>query len=121
MPTSATLEEAWDKAAPKDFSLIISGHIHLFEYVSVDSGRPPQVVAGIGGTQMDVPIEASVKGTTIRGARVSGGRIREKFGYILMTKEGTYWNLELRDQQQKVLVSCTVPGSSESCQSVGSD
>jgi hypothetical protein len=121
MPTSATLEEAWDKAAPKDFSLIISGHVHLFEYVSVDSGRPPQLVAGIGGTQMDVPIERSMKGTAIRGARVSGSRIGEKFGYIVLNKEGTNWHLEMKDQQQKVLVTCTVPGSSESCQSAGTD
>jgi len=121
MPTSATLEAAWEKAAPTDFSLIISGHVHLFEYVSVDSGRPPQVVAGIGGTQMDVPIETSVKDTTVRGARVSGSRIREKFGYILLSKEGKHWRLEMKDQQQKVLITCTVPGSSESCQSAGSD
>ena len=121
LPTSATLEEAWDKAAPKDFSLIISGHVHLFEYVSVDQGRPPQLVAGTGGTQMDVPIQISMKGTAIRGARVSGSRIREKFGYIVLNKDGNHWNLEMKDQQQKVLVTCTVPSSSESCQSAGTD
>jgi len=120
-PTSATLEEAWDKAAPRDFSLIVSGHIHLFEYVSVDSGHPPQLVAGTGGTQMDVPIQISMKGTPIRGARVNGSNFREKFGYILMSKEGKHWNLEMKDHQQKVLVTCTVPGSSENCQSVGTE
>jgi Calcineurin-like phosphoesterase len=110
-PTTPVLEEAWEKAAPKNFSLILSGHVHLFEYVSADSGRPPQIVAGDGGTKMDVPIEISVK----------GGRIKEKFGYTLLTKEGKYWHLELKDQSRRVLVTCTVPGSSESCLSAGTD
>jgi hypothetical protein len=120
-PLAAALEEAWEKTAPAGYSLILSGHVHLFEYVSVDNGRPPQLVAGDGGTQMDVPIEVSMKGTTFHGARINGSRIREQFGYTLLTKEGKHWHLELKDQRQKVLVSCTVPGSSESCESAGTD
>ncbi|HWF12694.1 MAG TPA: metallophosphoesterase [Candidatus Acidoferrales bacterium] len=120
-PTTPVLEEAWEKAEPKNFNLILSGHVHLFEYVSVDNRRPPQIVAGDGGTQMDVPIEISVKGTTIRGATVNGSRIREQFGYTMLTKEGKYWHLELKNRGAKVLVTCTVPESSESCQSAGTD
>ena len=120
-PTTPVLEEAWDKAAPKNFSLILSGHVHLFEYVSVDNGRPPQIVAGDGGTQMDVPITISVKGTTIRGATVNGGRMNGQFGYTMLTKEGKNWHLEMKDRSAKVLVTCTVPESSESCQSAGTD
>jgi hypothetical protein len=120
-PLAAPLEEAWEKAAPAGYSLILSGHVHLFEYVSVDNGRPPQLVAGDGGTQMDVPIEISMKGTTFRGARINGSRIREQFGYTVLTREGKLWHLELKDQRQKVLVSCTVPGSSETCESAGTD
>lgn len=118
-PTTIVLEEAWNKAGPKNIGLILSGHVHLFEYVSLDHGRPPQIVAGDGGTEMDVPIEISLKGTNIRGATVSGNRIKEQFGYTLLTKEGKYWHLELKDWHRKVLVTCTVPESSESCQSAG--
>ena len=120
-PTTPVLEEAWDKASPKNFSLILSGHVHLFEYVSADNGRPPQIVAGDGGTQMDVPIKISVKGTTIRGATVNGGRMNGQFGYTMLTKEGKNWHLEMKDRSAKVMVTCTVPESSESCQSVGTD
>ncbi|HEX3372506.1 MAG TPA: metallophosphoesterase [Candidatus Acidoferrales bacterium] len=118
-PTTAVLEEAWNKAAPRNIGAILSGHIHLFEYVSLDHGRPPQIVAGDGGTQMDVPIEISLKGTTLRGATVSGNRINQRFGYTLLTKEGKNWHLELKDWHRKVLVTCTVPESSEGCQSAG--
>lgn len=120
-PTTAVLEEAWNKADPKNIEVILSGHIHLFEYVTLDRGRPPQIVAGDGGTQMDVPIEISLKGTNIRGATVSGNRIKERFGYTLLTKEGKYWHLELKDWHRKVLVTCTVPQSSESCESAGAE
>jgi Calcineurin-like phosphoesterase len=120
-PLAAVLEAAWEKSAPTGFTLILSGHVHLFEYVSVDHGRPPQVVAGDGGTQMSVPIQISMKGTEIRGASVIGSRSRQQFGYTMLTRDGSLWHLELKDQRQGVLVSCTVPGTSESCQSAGSE
>lgn len=121
VPLVASLEEAWEKAAPRGYSLVLSGHVHLFEYVSVDHGRPPQVVAGDGGTEMAVPIEASMKGTHLRGASVTGSRSRQTFGYTLLTRDGDIWRLELKDQQKTVLVTCEVPGSSESCQAAGTD
>jgi Calcineurin-like phosphoesterase len=120
-PLVASLEEAWQKAAPAGFSLILSGHVHLFEYVSVDHGLPPQLVAGDGGTEMDVPIEISMKGTRIRGASVIGSRSRRVFGYTLLTRAGNRWHLELKDRNRRVLVTCTAPGSSESCESAGTD
>jgi len=120
-PLVAALEAAWEKSAPEGYTLILSGHIHLFEYVSVDHGRPPQLVAGDGGTQMAVPMQASMKGTQIRGASVMGSRSRQQFGYTMLSKEGKLWRLELKDQRQSVLVRCTVPGSSESCESAGTE
>ena len=86
--------------------------------MSVDNGHPPQLVAGDGGTRLDVPIEASVKGTQLRGARVIGDQTRQQFGYTVLTKKGKIWQMELKDQQQEALIRCTVPGSSETCQPV---
>jgi hypothetical protein len=118
MPLVATLQAAWEKAAPTGYTLILGGHVHLFEYVSVDTGRPPQLVAGDGGTRLDVPMEASVKATQLRGARVIGDQTRQQFGYTVLTKKGKIWQMELKDQQQEALIRCTVPGSSETCQTV---
>jgi hypothetical protein len=120
-PLAAVLEAAWEKAEPSGFTLILSGHVHLFEYVSVDHGRPAQVVAGDGGTMMSVPFQASMKGTEIRGASVIGSRSRQQFGYTMLTKDGNVWHLELKDQARGVLVTCTVPGSSENCESAGTE
>ena len=120
VPLVAALEAAWEKASPMGYSLVLSGHVHLFEYVSLNHERPPQLVAGDGGTELAVPIEISLKGTKIRGISVAGSRIQQVFGYTVLSRaaEGANrWNLELKDQRQKVLVSCTVPDSSESCRS----
>lgn len=62
-----------------------------------------------------------MKGTQLLGARVIGSRSRQEFGYILLTREGQNWHMELKDQRQNVLITCTVPGSSESCQTAGAD
>lgn len=121
MPLVATLEAAWENAAPTGYTLVLGGHIHLFEYVSVDHGRPPQILAGDAGTRLDVPIEAFVKGTEIRGARVVGGQSRSTFGYLLLTRQGNDWRLELKNQHGSVQLTCAVPGSSESCQTQGAD
>lgn len=117
----ASLQAAWEQAAPTGYDLILSGHVHLFEYVSVDHGRPPQLVAGDGGTAMAVPIQMSVKGAQILGASVVAGQSQEQFGYTLLTKTGNLWKMELKNQHRDVLVSCTVPDSSASCQASGSD
>jgi hypothetical protein len=122
-PVSLTmsLQAAWESASPKDINLILSGHVHLFEYVSVDHGRPPQLVTGVGGTAMAVPIEKSVKGVQIRGASVMGGASQEQFGYTLLTRSGNSWKLELKNQKRDMLVNCSVPDSSASCQGMGLD
>src|ERR1700721_4090109 len=67
-PLAAVLEAAWEKAAPAGITLILSGHVHLFEYVSVDHGRPPQVVSGDGGTLLPAPIKISLKHPQFAGA-----------------------------------------------------
>ena len=111
-----SLQAAWEKAAPTGFNLIVSGHVHLFEYVSTDHGRPSQLVAGDGGTALGVPVEISTKESKIRGATVVASRTLPQYGYTLLTHSGDSWKLELKNQKQEVMVTCTLPGSSANCQ-----
>jgi hypothetical protein len=119
VPIVATLQAAWEKAAPTGFSLLLSGHVHLFEYVSIDHDRPSQLVVGDGGTEMSVPIQISTKGMKIRGATVVATQSRNQFGYTLLSRDGSQWKMELKNQNRDVMVSCTIPGNSENCQSGG--
>jgi predicted phosphodiesterase len=117
----SSLQAAWEEVAPKGYDLILSGHVHLFEYVSVDHGRPPQLVAGDAGTAMAVPLQMTVTGTQIRGASVVASQSQQQFGYTLLRRSGKLWKLELKNQHRDVLVSCAVPDTSASCEASGTD
>jgi hypothetical protein len=106
--TSPTLEEAWDRAAPKGISLVLSGHVHLFELLSYDPPRPIQLVAGDGGTKLGEPIAESVKSLSIRGEMVIGGDSEHQFGYTLLTRRGSSWDLNLKNRARKSMVTCTL-------------
>jgi hypothetical protein len=115
IPISVPLEEAWKRADPKGYSLILSGHIHLFEFVDLDGGRPNQLVVGDGGTAMAAPIQTSVKGVSVRGAITTGAETDHQFGYTLFTRNGATWNFTLKSDAGEPLISCQAPGGSASC------
>jgi hypothetical protein len=109
-PLTLPLEAAWEKANPKGIQLVLSGHTHLFEILSFESGRPPQIVAGDGGTDLAQAIPTSMNGTIIRGLTVSGSETRHEFGYTLLNKSGKGWKLELKNPSDVTLVSCGIEG-----------
>jgi predicted phosphodiesterase len=109
-PLTAPLEAAWEKAKPKGIQLILSGHTHLFEILSFEHGRPPQIVAGDGGTDLAQALPASVNGMTIRGLTVSGSETRHEFGYTLLNKTAKGWSLELKNPADVTLVTCDIEG-----------
>ncbi len=103
---SVSLEEAWNRALPKGVSMIVSGHIHLFEFVTLDSGRPPQLVAGDGGTQLAVLIDAPAKGSVVRGAAVIGSQSKQTWGFTRLLREKNSWRMTLQNSMQQTLVTC---------------
>jgi predicted phosphodiesterase len=117
IPISVPLEEAWARANPTGYSLILSGHIHLFEFVELDQNRPKQLVVGDGGTQMSSPIQAALQGMPIRGAITTGAEAEQQFGYTLFTKTKTGWNFTLKNSPGDKLISCDIPGRVSDCKS----
>jgi hypothetical protein len=109
-PLTEPLEAAWEKARPKGIQLVLSGHTHLFEILSFEHGRPPQIVAGDGGTDLAQAIPASMNGMTIRGLTISGSETRREFGYTLLNKSAAGWKLELKNPADVTLVSCGIEG-----------
>jgi hypothetical protein len=110
------LAEAWERAAPKGIDLILSGHVHLFELFSYNHGRPTQLVAGDGGTNLAMALDAPMRGSAVRGARVLASESQRQFGYSLLTRHGKTWNLTLKNRVRNVLVNCTIPSGRASCQ-----
>lgn len=78
-------------------SLMLSGHIHAFESINYAAAVPPQLLAGNGGDNLDItPRDLSGarfqgnSGVTVRDGISVGG-----FGFLLMTKSGTGWKIDL--------------------------
>jgi hypothetical protein len=120
-PVSPTLEEAWERASPKGIDLILSGHIHLFELLSYDHGRPTQLVAGDGGTNLAMALEGSVKGAPVHGAAVVASESQRQFGYSLLTRHGKSWDLTLKNRMHRVLADCTLSSGHAACQTRAGD
>jgi hypothetical protein len=107
-PTEVT--EAWEKSPVKGIDLIVSGHTHLFELLSFDHGRPTQLVAGDGGTDMAAALPAQIAGLKLRGATLLSAENAHEFGYTMLTGTGQGWKLALTNTVGRVLESGTVPG-----------
>jgi hypothetical protein len=107
-PTEVT--EAWEKSPIKGIDLIVSGHTHLFELLTFDHGRPTQLVAGDGGTEMAMPIPAKIDGLKLRGATLLSGQDAHEFGYSALTKTADGWRLALTSTSGKVLETAALPG-----------
>jgi len=108
------LAAAWDKAKPEGVRLILSGHMHVFEFLGFGAGHPSQLVAGIGGTNLEtVPIQQRLAGETVFGAPVNSGGSRHDFGHTELhrVKKGAAkgWALDLMELDGSKAFSCTLP------------
>ncbi|MEZ5788679.1 MAG: metallophosphoesterase [Xanthobacteraceae bacterium] len=83
-----TLQLALDTAAngrlPSGITLVLSGHMHIFEALSFADARPPQLIVGTGGTALDRPIDRAMQGMTIGGATIRAARSDHRFGFLLI-------------------------------------
>ena len=105
-PISLALQEGWKRASPKGITLILSGHVHLFELMISNQGHPPQLVAGGGGTDLAFPIPASLNGTAIGGSTIIASESQKQFGYTVLEKVGNMWRLTLKNPRQNELFGC---------------
>ena len=117
---SVPLEEAWNRAKPTGYSLILSGHVHLFEFLDLGEGRPDQLVVGDGGTAMAAPIQATIRGADVHGVTTNLDDSEYNFGYTLFVKDGSGWKFTLKNAEGKPLATCHIPGDSASCHAASS-
>ncbi len=100
------LQQASGGLLPSGLQLVLSGHIHLFESLTFDGDRPPQLVAGMSGTALDPPITTPLAGLTIDGMTVAAGTALSEFGYVTMEPDGDGWRATLRTLDGDTAVGC---------------
>jgi len=108
------------KPVPKPVELMLAGHIHAFEALNYKSGSPPTLLAGHGGDLLDSP-PADLKGTVFqRGDMVvKDGLSLPGFGFLLMTRAGAGWDIDLFDAKGAFQRKCTFAGGRIDCPAPG--
>lgn len=100
---------------PDPVRMIVSGHIHLFEALSFDKARPPQLVVGTGGDNLeDLPPQQG-EGTVINGRKVERGLVFGRFGYMVWDRDGPGWKGSFFDHNGTGLADCTLLDRTLAC------
>jgi hypothetical protein len=105
---------------PPSISMLLSGHVHLWEQVSFSSNHPTQFVSGFSGTAEDiVPLPARVA----PGETPAPGAVVEHmsswidgFGFMTMERRGAdRWEVKVWDREGRERNSCQVQGRRSVC------
>ncbi len=69
---------------PRNLALVISGHIHLAQALlfADDASRPTQLIAGHGGTELDMGVSGAYDGAVLRDPTLKAGLVAASFGWM---------------------------------------
>jgi len=96
--------------------MVVSGHIHDFQSLSFGPSRPAQLVVGTGGDvgePSDIPRIRS-------GPRTVDGDAADfftfdRFGYLLLERQGEDWAGAFHDAQDRVVATCRLHERALAC------
>jgi hypothetical protein len=76
-----------------DVSLILSGHVHAMGAFTVSDGRPPQIISGGGGTELETDKAGTFTGVPIDGSTFSTAWQKADWGYVRMDRAPGGWGV----------------------------
>jgi hypothetical protein len=88
-----TLIASLDEGMLSPVALMLSGHVHTFEAINYEGNRPPQLIAGNGGDNLDVASE-SLANTNLGTWHVKDGISLPGFGFLLLTQREKDWRVD---------------------------
>jgi hypothetical protein len=109
------LQEASENDFPPTVRLFIGGHVHLFETLSFGPGRPPQLVVGNSGTELDPPVTTPLPGLEMAGMKVASGLNLAEFGFVVLERHHRRWTATLRGVDGAPLLRCALGQTSLAC------
>lgn len=106
---------------PRSISMLLSGHVHLWEQVSFSTPHPTQFVAGFSGTSEDIvplPAVAPAGQSPAPGAVVETmSSWIDGFGFMTMERSGPdAWSVKVWDRDGRQRNSCQVKGRKSRCE-----
>lgn len=113
-----TLQVAALNNLPPNVQLILSGHIHHFQTLNFYDNRPPQVIVGTGGTQLDVKsIYPLLNALKSGGAAPTKDTLISRFGYLLLENTSEGWQGYFYGVGKKLLATCQLKNNYFICNS----
>jgi calcineurin-like phosphoesterase family protein len=94
---NATLEQAARDTLPAGVQLVLTGHVHLAEVLDFSGARPPQMIAGIGGTLLLPEIGENVVGMTVDDATLTAATLTAEHGFITLEPQQDGWTATIRN------------------------
>jgi len=110
------LQEASGNDFPAAIRLLIGGHVHLFETLSFGRRRPPQLVVGNSGTELDPRVTTPLPGLEMAGLEVTSGLNVAEFGFVTMRRQGRRWTATLRDIEGAAILRCGLHAEGLACE-----
>ncbi len=116
--SNKVLQLALGADMPASVRMIVSGHIHFFQAVDFGGVRPPQLVVGTGGDNLNVAPPQSVAGADLNGRKVINATTYSGFGYVVWDRlDNATWAGTLFDVDGKPISRCRLADRSLSCNS----
>ena len=114
--SNKVLQAALGAAMPASVRMDVAGHIHFFQAVDFGGARPPQLVVGTGGDNLEGIPAARVAGADINGRKALDAVTYSGFAYMVWDRVGNdVWRGTLFDSDGKPLNRCRLADRSLSC------
>jgi hypothetical protein len=116
--SNKVLQAALGAEMPASVHMYVAGHVHFFQAIDFAGARPPQLVVGTGGDNLEHRPKASVAGADINGLKAVAAVTYSGFAYMVWDRAGNgndLWNGTLFDTDGKPVDHCRLAGRSLSC------
>lgn len=104
-----TLQQAAGNRLPPAVSLVLSGHQHLFQSLTMTTpGAPAVLVAGNGGAMLDDPawVAPLLQDIPTGGPTIGAAVTVHDHGYLVIEPRGSTWTAALYDRYDQPLATC---------------
>ncbi len=110
-------EQAAISGLPEEaLDLILSGHIHDFMALTFGADHPGQLVTGNGGTMNDLIVNPIEPGEMLGDARVERAITAAPYGFSVLDRTPTGWQLTLRGVDDAPMAHCALQGRDLRCE-----
>jgi Calcineurin-like phosphoesterase len=114
--SNKVLQAALGADMPASVRMTVAGHIHFFQAIDFGGARPPQLVVGTGGDNLEGVPTASVAGADINGLNAVAATTYSGFGYMVWDRtDASTWTGTLFDTDSKPIHRCHLADRTLGC------